>query len=334
LVNLNAISYQRLAADGININNPSDLALLTMPLSSAAVQARGFTAPYPGFPMSQTLAQALRPYPQFSTITVTGAPLGKTWYDSLQAKLTKRVSHGLDVSSNFVWQKELADNEGPVNNVFNLATAKTFSSYSQPFAFVLAFTYRLPAVTSNKWVRNAIRDWTLGGLFKYASGLPILSPVAQNNLGSVLFQGTTANSAGTYANRVPGVPLFLQNLNCDCFDPTKTLVLNPAAWTEPAAGQFGTAAPYYNDYRYARTPSESASLGRIFRIRENMIFQIRAEFFNVFNRTGMNQPTSTNALATTTHNGQGLLTGGFGYINTGSVLNPPRNGQIVARIQF
>jgi hypothetical protein len=51
-------------------------------------------------------------------------------------------------------------------------------------------------------------------------------------------------------------------------DPTKDLVLNPAAWTNPADGQFGTGAPYYNDYRYQRRPSESMSIGRVFRFGE------------------------------------------------------------------
>ena len=172
-----------------------------------------------------------------------------------------------------------------------------------------------------------MRDWTASGNLKYASGLPILVPVAQNNLSSVLFQST-------WANRVPGQPLFLQNLNCGCIDPNKEFVLNPAAWSQPAPGQFGVSAPYYNDYRYGRTPSEQAGIGRIFPIREHMTFQIRAEFFNVFNRIYLNQPTSTNALATQTRNNLGQPTSGFGYINSGSTLMQPRNGQIVARFQF
>ena len=38
-------------------------------------------------------------------------------------------------------------------------------------------------------------------------------------------------------DRVPGQPLFLQDPNCHCFDPSKTFVLNPAAWVNPPAGQ-------------------------------------------------------------------------------------------------
>ncbi len=335
LINLNANTPERLAAFGLDVNNPADRTLLTSPLSSPQVQAR-FKAPYAAFPLSATLAQALRPYPQFGAIGVQGAALGNTWYDSLQGKLTKRLSHGLDLLSTFVWQKELDTTEGSsaggpptafVNNVFNRSLQKTLSSLSQPLALVVAFNYRAPAWGPRRWMRTAVRDWTIGGILKYASGLPIPIPVAQNNLSAILFQNT-------YVNRVSGQPLFLKDLNCHCIDPNKDFVLNPNAWAQPAAGQFGVSNPFYGDYRYQRTPSEQMSLGRIFRIREGMRFQIRAEFFNVFNRTYLNQPTSANALQAQGRTASGVTTNGFGYINPGSVLNPPRNGQIVARFQF
>src|SRR5206468_11932310 len=62
----------------------------------------------------------------------------------------------------------------------------------------------------------------------------------------------------------PYTTLF-RSPNCHCFDPNTTLVLNPAAWTDAAPGQFGTAAAYYNDYRWQRQPAESLSFGRTFR---------------------------------------------------------------------
>jgi len=111
--------------------------------------------------------------------------------------------------------------------------------------------------------------------------------------------------------------------------------LNKDAWSNPAPGQFGTSAAYYNDYRYQRRPSESMSLGRIFRLGgERTQLHIRAEFTNIFNRTEPNNPTATNALATQTRNAAGQTTGGFGYINVGTVFASPRAGTIVARITF
>jgi hypothetical protein len=53
---------------GLDVTKPADLALLTQPISSAAVVARGFKKPYATFSSGNTLAQALRPFPQFSNV--------------------------------------------------------------------------------------------------------------------------------------------------------------------------------------------------------------------------------------------------------------------------
>jgi hypothetical protein len=50
-------------------------------------------------------------------------------------------------------------------------------------------------------------------------------------------------------NRVEGQPLFLKDPNCHCINPRKDFVLNPAAWADPAPGQFGVSDPFYDDYR-------------------------------------------------------------------------------------
>jgi hypothetical protein len=336
LVDFNALSQARLASFGLDINNQATRALLIQPLSSAQVVAAGFRAPYAGFPTSSTLAQSLRPFPQFGNLGGRWVARGNSWYDSLQTKLTKRYGYGLTGTMAFTWQKELNLGAGglganiagvPTNDILNRENNKYISADSQPLQFVFGFNYQMPALTSNRWVRAVERDWTFGGVFRYASGLPILSPAAQNSLSSLLFRST-------YANRVPGQPLFLKDLNCHCIDPNKDFVLNPAAWSDPAAGQFGTAAAYYNDYRSARRPAESASLGRLFRIREHMSLELRAEFFNIFNRTEWNNPDSTNALLAPAVNAAKVPTSGFGRVNPASVFSSPRSGQLVGRFQF
>jgi hypothetical protein len=114
----------------------------------------------------------------------------------------------------------------------------------------------------------------------------IAAPAATTNptIGAISFQNWLQN-------RVPGVPLFTQDLDCHCFDPNTTLVLNPAAWANPAPGQFGSAT-LYGDYRQQRRPMEDLTFGRTFRIRERIGLMVRAEFTNVFNRTQINNPTS------------------------------------------
>jgi hypothetical protein len=340
LEDLNAMTEQRLAAFGLNVKNAADRALLTSFISSPQVAAAGFKAPYAGFPLNATLAQALRPFPQFTNITVLYAPLGNSWYDSLQAKVTQRFSHGLTATGAFTWQKQLVlgsinqnGSATPVNDVFNRPNLKQIASNSQPFVFLLALNYRLPAWGSNRVLRAVVRDWTLGGVFKYSSGLPIQAPLSTNGLGTQLLRSANSGT-DTFANRVPGQPLFLQDLNCHCFDPKTTYVLNPKAWTDPGAGNWGTSAAFYNDYRYARRPDESMNFGRIFRLREAMSLSIRIEFYNVFNRLYLNNPTLNNAGATQSINASGQTVSGFGYLNTGTPFAPSRIGQLVARFQF
>ena len=48
------------------------------------------------------------------------------------------------------------------------------------------------------------------------AALPLQVPIANSNLNSYLFQGTS------FANRVPGQPLYTVDLNCHCYDPNKT----------------------------------------------------------------------------------------------------------------
>jgi hypothetical protein len=222
----------------------------------------------------------------------------------------------------------------------------------QPFILNTSLNYTLPNIKANNILATAIRDWTIGTFITYASGMPILAPAAQNNLQSLLLRnGTTIG----YANRVAGQPVFLKDLNCHCFDPNKSFALNPAAWADPAPGTFGTSAAYYGDYRTQRQPVENFSFGRDFNIRgEGKVkLNIRAEFSNIFNRSRLPNPTSTNALATRTYvdattgktvnlapadppDVNGKASGGFGFINTAVAPSTPasRQGQIVGRITF
>ena len=192
--------------------------------------------------------------------------------------------------------------------------------------------YTVPVLDTNKALSYVLRDWTTGAFMAYTSGLPILAPTAQNNLNSLLMRNVTTLS---YANRVSGQPLFTKNLNCHCVDPRKDSVLNKDAWSDPAPGTFGTGAAYYSDYRQ-RQPQENLAVGRDFKVTESGArFNIRVEFPNIFNRSRLPNPTSTNARATQTSSA-GNATGGFGWVNVGTAPTVPvsRQGQIVGRFTF
>ncbi|HEX4277999.1 MAG TPA: TonB-dependent receptor [Bryobacteraceae bacterium] len=365
LVDINAVTPQILSSHGFNLNDPAttnllfapSTGLLSTPLSavSPAIAAQyHLGAPYPGFSSSQTVAQSLRPFPQFANIPVSGDPLGKTWYDSLQTKLTQRFSHGLTVNTTFTWQKSLqvgTDNtlpgSGPtvtngssattsyVNNTVAAPFAsKSISAFDQPLLLTIAASYQLPKISALRKASYILQDWQIGTVLSYSSGLPIPAPAAANSLSSQLYQGSLMD-------RVPGVPLYtVSDLNCHCYDPSNTAVLNPAAWVNPPLGQFGTASAFYDDYRFQRHPSENINLGRTWRFKERMSLNLRVEFANIFNRTFLNNPSYTNPTTPVTHNpaNAAFLSGGFGYISTvfapTNQLAQPRNGTIVARFSF
>jgi hypothetical protein len=360
LVDYNALTEDRLASHGLSLNNAADRTLLLSQVSSQLARDRGFgTLPYASFPANATVAQSLRPYPHFLGIPAVWAPLGRTWYDSLQAKATKRFSHGLDFTYTFTWQKELTmgiEGDPPgfgaptasFTDVFRRDLNKFISGYSRPFVTVLAANYTVPGLSGNRWLSLAMRDWKVGAMLQYSSGQPIRAPFAQSTgtsadqaaLNSYLLRNLPAGPGGfpntTYANRVPGEPLFLVDTNCHCYDPNTTFLLNPKAWSNPAPGQWGTSAAYYNDYRYQRRPNESMSLGRLFRFSEAASFEIRAEFSNIFNRAVLPNPDAAsigNAQAAQIKNNAGQAVSGFGFINT-RAAGSPRQGTIVARIRF
>ncbi|HSP68346.1 MAG TPA: TonB-dependent receptor, partial [Bryobacteraceae bacterium] len=334
LNNYNAISDQALKAAGLDINSAADRTILTSQITAPGAGRFQNKLPYAGF--SGSVAQSLRPFPQFvSGLSPLWAPQGKTWYDSLQAKVTQRVWHGLEAQYVFTWAKELQQGVegGTVNDVFNRSTTKSLSGFSRPLVSTLSINYRVPATPGNKIVSHVLRDWAVGATLSYASGLPILSPTSTNNL------GTLNGGRNTYFNRVEGVNPFLKDLNCHCIDPTKDLVLNKDAWANPAPGQWGTASPYYNDYRYQRRPAESVTLGRIFQFGTDthpMKLTFRMNFTNILNRTQMQNPTATTPLAATVTSSAGLLTSGYGFVNYqgGSTFLPPRQGTLEMRFSF
>jgi hypothetical protein len=229
-----------------------------------------------------------------------------------------------------------------VNNVFNRYQNKYLSQYDQPLLFNTSVTYTTPKLAFNKILSVALGDWSYGAFLQYASGMPMQVPLAQSNLNNYLFQGQS------FANRKPGVPLFtVKDLNCHCYDPNTTFVLNKDAWYDPDPGTFGVSPAYYSDYRRQRRPIENMNLGRTFRMTEKMSFNLRIEFTNVFNRsfwadpagtsltnwssTQARQPLKPGQTVATTASGFGAVTT-TGFTTTQNLY--PRQGVVVGRFTF
>ncbi len=364
------------ATSNMAFTNPSDYALLNDQINNPAVIAKfpllaNPSNVYPGFPSTQTLAQALRPYPQWYGVPpFLGPPSGDTWYDSLQVKMTKRYSHGLTGQVAYTWSKSLTNGvnsntsyltpQDPVlNDPFNLALDKQLSGFDQPQVLVISFSYTTPKLSKNFLGDNAAskglswlaRDWSFGGVLKYASGALIASPASNETLWNTMgIGGTPLNGVSNFGggepleNIVKGQSCLAVNPNSH-FDPTTTLALNPNAFSNQTNETFGSAAPYYSNCRWQRQPAESLSLGRTFQVKERYRLLIQAQFFNVFNRVQYPMPATgaTSSVTAATYSnpfpgsaaGTGALNGGYGFVNTlnGAGTNP-RSGQLVARFTF
>jgi hypothetical protein len=354
----NALTPDILAHYGLSLNNASDRSLLTSLIGgNAAAAAHGILPAYIGMPTNQNVAQQIRPVPQWGNLGFVslGPAIGKTWYDSLQTKATKRFSHGLQAEGSFVWSKALVNGTGAetgqfvagmpqFNDIFNYGLNKQLNQLTRPLAVVLSGAYTTPGLQGDgrgmKALSQVVRGWQLGWVLRYQSGALISTPRSVNGINAQL-----RRSDSTYWNYVAGANPLLVDPNCHCFNPQTTLVLNPAAWTDAPAGAFGVSAPFYNNVRWQRQPAESMSFGRNFRMgRENRYnLSVRAEFQNIFNRVflsapstgyGANPLTSPSTAGGTLATG-GYYTGGFGAIATAAGAGAvPRSGQMVARFTF
>lgn len=362
---LNMVTQQLLGRYGFTTGNTADSTLLTRQIGQltaanlSTLAARGVVLPYSNFPSNQTVRQSILPFPQYgNTITPSAAPVGKTWFDSLQVNLTQRFWHGLALNANYTYSKNLDQLSSP--DVFNWGLGKGFSANDQPHQMRFSAQYQLPefrnsgvAMLRNPFVAWTISGWGVGMLLQYqsadrlnrpnsASAFPISNylgrgPGGVNGAAQIKLDanGQPMNPWSVnwtdYSGVVHTDPL---NVNCHCFDPTKTQVLNPAAWTNIPDGQWANDFSAIRSFRGIRFPSEAANLSRNFRIKEGINLNIRVEFQNVFNRTRLPQVTSAANFGAAPTTSNGLFSAGFGTIVPISGTAGARSGLFIGRITF
>lgn len=327
-------------------NNYADYLLLSQPLSSTGVKARGFSLPYSGFPAGDSLLQSLYPYPQFGNIAISGSPTGDSKYDSLQVKATKRVSHGLQVNGSFTWAQGFY--RPGRQDFFNPASSVWALQQIPPRDLNFNAIYTVPRASFLPKVANWVaRDWQVGWYSNYQTGAFLTPPTSPS-----------LNFLSSQDIRVPGQPLYSSGVNINnlsTYNPYYTQVLNPNAWQAcPTNTVCPSTSVLYKDFRAPRTPSENANVGRHFRVGKEgkYDFFVRAEFVNIFNRTLMPAPTTTNPqnLPIKGAGGGTIYTSGFGVISAyyppntaiapGTVLGAGvatlqgRTGTLVARFSF
>ena len=208
-------------------------------------------------------------------------------------------------------------NNFDVRHTFNISAI-----YERPFGRGKKYDFH------NSVVNYILGGWDLGGILNARSGLPIevlivrpdvviqcTNPTAGCTAGQVLPlpasisatsplpAGFTAvvNTPGGGASRnvrrpnVTGEPFYIDN---DRF------ILNPAAFSIPAPGEFGNLPR--NALRGPIFRQFDLIVNKHFRITETVNLQFRTEIFNIFNTTNFANPAATlnNALSSSFQPGQ------------------------------
>ncbi len=189
--------------------------------------------------------------------------------------------------------------------------------------FVGSFIYELPFGKNKHMAKSGVPaalfgGWQFGGVFRYQSGVPTTFCGAQ---------GIPGWDQCIRFDRVAGQQVLTAAAQGGSFDPFKDRQFNRAAFADPNAGRTGNQPfrlgnfPRNNtDARTWGYRNEDFSLIRNFAIREPVVFQLKAEFLNAFNRhifsAGNQGPNDPN----------------FGLVN--GTIDTPRNIQFTFRVNF
>ena len=317
------------------------ITVLNSLVGSPTAIAAGVTAPFPGFNAlwgsRATVAQALRPFPQYTYIDTyagQGDHSGHSTYHALITKFTKRVSSGLTFQASYVFSKILTDSDTAwgvqyAANFFNRGLEKSIGQFDVPHDFKFSGVYDLPFGKGQRWVQKGpaawlIGNWRLSLINVYDSGTPV---AISSSYTLPIYASGAGGRVAPYINSYSG----WQPSYSGGFDPGKDNFFVPYGGTGPfplqgsgtALNGIGNDTRYNPKLRYFPNLNENLSVTRTFPIRESLRVEFRAEAFNALNRvrfgTGSTQLQSQSF---------GVLTG------SGSQINSPRALQFAAKLYF
>jgi hypothetical protein len=312
------------------------LPLLTKPLVNvtpaerAFAASQGFNLPtdpnavYPGFNnqggfLSRTVAQALRPFPQYGLIANRLESQGQSIYHAGKLDVQRRFSQGIQFGLSYTFAKLITDAaedvfgnsplNGVVQNPFDRRSLRSVSPSIPPHSLVFNYIFELPFgkgrrfLNEGGFVDRVVGGWQVTAIHRYRSGpalVPFIAGGQRDFLAVAGYGGNlrpNATGADFYTNNQTG-GIDVRYVNPGAFSrpvdyrnaPPISLdngtTINPAyvAFYADPSRFFGNAAPAYGGLRASPFFSEDLSLMKKTRVTETTYFEIRAEFFNLFNR--------------------------------------------------
>jgi len=275
--------------------------------------------PFPNF--TGTIAQALKPFPQYNGIANPWANLGISTYNALQTSLTRRFAQGFTFTLSYTFSKELDDLVGSPRNPYNNGLERAPGVIDHPHVGTLIFVYQLPfgkghkLAAGSRVVSAILGNWQLSGLVTYTSGSPLTI-------------GGTCTSGGILGTCYPNYnPAFSGDIwiNGDFGSGGKSVTSTPyldkTAFVDPpayTAGNIARSAPY--GLFAPHNASVDVSVRREFGLYERLKLSFQADAFNVNNAVHFGAP------------GTNIDAANFGTVS--SMANQPRKLQFSGRVTF
>jgi hypothetical protein len=240
-----------------------------------------------------------------TTIFFVGA---STHYHALQAKLNRRFSKGLGITTSYTFGKGMSyqtGDDGGLWTYINQRRSYARTDYDRTHTFTQSYVYELPFGVGKKMlnhgiVAQALGGWQVNGILSILSGTPLTFTA---NGGTLNTPGTpaTADQVGPYTVlggiNTPargGSAYFLQSSFVQpVYNPS------PGVYRVGNSGRNIASGPgYYN---------LDASLFKIFAVSEKMKLEIRGEAFGV-----LNNPHWSNPQTNVSNANYGYITGASG----------------------
>ena len=242
------------------------------------------------------VAQLMKPYPKYTTVSLYRNNVGTTIYNGFYAKLEQRFTRGLSYLVTYTRSKLMDDASsvfdasiltGPVANFpvadsFNRRLERDYSTGDIPHVFVASGVWDIPfgANRANRvsgWLGAIVNDWTLTGIVTLQSGMPLAIAQTTNNNAFAGFGTQRPNLVGD-----PGLPSDERSVS---------RWFNTAAFQAAPAFTIGTTSR--NPIRGPGFRSLDLALIRRVPILAHQAFEMRAEAFNATNTPPFGAPNTT-----------------------------------------
>jgi hypothetical protein len=231
-------------------------------------------------------------YPGLSSIQRV-EPQAKSNYNALQFSLRKTAG-ALTLNVAYTYSHSLDDSSDATDsnfvNSYNVHQNYASSNYDQRHILTVAWTYDVP-FRGKGWSKTLLGGWQYAGIMTAQTGTPfsVVNGVYGDSAG--VADGTTG--IGSYADLV-GNPHASANCSPLAASTKGVPLFNCAAYTQTQGLTFGDSGR--NSLNNPRRTNFDMSVYKVFKPKERLNVQFRAEAFNVFNHTqwnGLNNYVST-----------------------------------------